>query len=81
MSVRGKPDEFFRVKILGMRLRIASAYLPYTCRDCLRIVHRIPSFYWKGTVPRFELGMTCTPSWENRSSAGFLWTFPNWRKA
>jgi hypothetical protein len=38
MSVRGKLDEFFRVKILGMRFRIASAHVPYTCRDYLRIV-------------------------------------------
>lgn len=81
MSVRGNLDEFFRVKILGMRFRIASAYLPYTYRDCLRIVCRIPSLYRRGCVPRFELGMTCTPSWENRSSADFLWVFQNRRKA
>lgn len=81
MSVRGKLDEFFRVKILGMRFRIASAYMPYTRRDCIRIHCRIPSFYWNGCVLRFELGITCDPSWENRSSAGFLWACQNWRKA
>ena len=81
MSVCGKLTEFFRVKILGMRLRIASGHLPYTRRDCLRIHCRIPSFYRKGTVPRFEPRMTCDTSLENRSSAGFLWAFRNWRKA
>ncbi len=81
MSVRGKLDEFFRVKILGMRFRIASAHVPYTRRDYLRIVCRIPSLYRKGCVPRFELRMTCDPSWENRSPASFLWVFQNWRKA
>lgn len=75
MSVRGKLDEFFRVKILGMRFRIASAYLPYTRRDCIRIHCRISSIDRKGTVPRFELRMTCDPSLGNRSSAGFLWAF------
>lgn len=81
MSVRGKPGDFFRVKILGMRLRIASAYVPYTCRNGLRIHCRVPSIYRNGYVARFELGMTCTPSWENRSSADFLWVFQNRRKA
>ena len=81
MSVRGKPDEFFRVKILCMRLRIASAYLPYTCRDCLRIHCRISSIDRKGCVARFEPRMTCDPSVENRLSAGFLWVFQNRRKA
>lgn len=81
MIVHGKLNEFFRVNILGMRFRIASANFPYTCRDCLRIVRRIPSLYRRGCVPRFELGMPCDPSLENRSSAGFLWAFQNWRKA
>lgn len=81
MSVRGKLDEFFRVKILGMRFRIASAYVSYTCRDYLRIVHRVHSLDRKGCVPRFDLGMTCDPSLENRSPADFLWAFQNWRNA
>jgi hypothetical protein len=81
MSVRGKPNDFFRVKILGMRHRIASANLPYTCRYYLRIVRRIPSLYRKGCAARFELRMTCDTSLENRSPAGFLWAFQNWRKA
>jgi len=81
MSIRGKLNVFFRVKILGMRFRIASAHVPYTCRDCLRIVCRIPSLYRKGYVPRFELRITCDPFLENRSPAGFLWAFQNWRKA
>jgi hypothetical protein len=81
MSIRGKLNEFFRVKFLGMRFRIASAHVPYTCRDCLRIVCRIPSLYRKGCVPRFEPRMTCDISLENRSSASFLWAFQNWRKA
>lgn len=80
MSIRGKLIDFFRVRILGMRHRIASAYLPYTYRDCLRIVCRIPSLYRRGCVPRFELRMTCDPSLENLSPAGFLWAFQNWRK-
>lgn len=79
MSVSGNLDEFFSVKILGMRFRVASAYLPCTCRYYLRIVRRIPSLYRKGCVPRFELRMTCDPSLENRSPAGFLWAFQNWR--
>jgi hypothetical protein len=81
MSVRGKPGDFFTVKILGMRFRIASAHLPYTCRDYLRIVRRIPSRYRKGCAPRFDLGITCDPSLENRSPAGFLWAFQNRRNA
>lgn len=81
MIICGKLDEFFRVKILGMRFRIASAYMPYTRRDCIRKHCRIPSFYRNGCVLRFELGMTCDPSLENRSPAGFLWAFQNWRKA
>lgn len=81
MNVRGKPGDFFRVNILGMRFRIASAHLPYTCRDYLRIVCRIRSLYRKGCAPRFDLGMTCDTSLENRSPAGFLWAFQNWRKA
>ena len=80
MSVRGKLGEFFRVKILSMRHRIASANLPYTCRYYLRIVRRIPSLYRKSNVPRSELRMTCDISLENRSSAGFLWAFQNLRK-
>lgn len=81
MSVRGKLNVFFRVKILGMRFRIASAHVPYTCRDCLRILCRISSIDRKGWVARFERRMTCDISLENRSSAGFLWAFRNWRKA
>ncbi len=81
MRVPGKPNDFFRVEILSMRHRIASANLPYTCRYYLRIVRRIPSLYRKGRVARFELGMTCDPSLENRSPEGFLWAFQNWRKA
>lgn len=81
MSVRGKLDEFFRVKILGMRFRIASAYMPCTYRDYLRIVRRIPSLDRKGCVARFERRMTCDPSLENRSSADLLWVSRNWRKA
>ncbi len=79
MSVRGNLDEFFRVKILGMRFRIASAYVSYTCRNCLRIHCRISSIDRKGCVARFERRMTCDISLENRSSAGFLWAFRNWR--
>lgn len=81
MNIRGKLDEIFRVRILGMRFRIASAHLPYTCRNYIRICCRIPSFYRKGCVARFELRMTCDPSWENRSSVGFPWAFQNWRNA
>ena len=81
MSIRGKLGEFFRVKILGMRFRIASAYMPYICRDHLRIGYRIPSRYRKGCVLRFDFEMTYDPSLENRSSAGFLWVFQNWRNA
>jgi len=81
MSIRGKLNDFFRVKILGMRFRITSAHLPYTCRDYLRILCRIPSLDRKGCVPRFELRMTCDPSWENRLLAGFLWVFQSWRNA
>jgi hypothetical protein len=81
MSIRGKPNDFFRVKILGMRLRIASAHLPYTCRNYIRICCRIPSLYRKDCVPRFGIKMTCDPSWKNRLLAGFLWAFQNWRKA
>ena len=81
MSIRGKLGKFFRVKILAMRNRIASAHVPYTCRDYLRIVCRIPSLYRKGCAPRFELRMTCDTSLENRSPASFLWVFQNWRKA
>lgn len=81
MSIRGKLDEFFRVKFLGMRFRIASAHLPCTYRYYLRIVRRIPSLYRKSNVPRSELRMTCDISLENHSSAGFLWACQNWRKA
>lgn len=81
MRVLGKLSEFFRVKILGMRFRIASAHLPYTCRDCIRIVRRIPSLDGKGCVPRFDIQTTCDPSWENRSSQGFLLIFENWRNS
>ncbi len=81
MSIREKLNDFFRVKILGMRFRIASAYLPYTCRDCIRIVCRIPSLDRNGCAPRSDIKMTCDPSWKNRPSAGFLWAFQNWRKA
>lgn len=81
MSISGKLDNFFTVKILGMRFRIASAHVPYPCRDYLRIVCRIPPLYRKGCVPRFELRMTCDISLENRSSAGFLWAFRNRRNA
>lgn len=81
MSVHGNLDEFFRVKILGMRFRIASAHVPYTCRNCLRICCRIPYLDRKDCVPRFELRMTCDPSLENRSPASFLWVSQNWRKA
>jgi hypothetical protein len=81
MSVRGKLGEMFRVKYLGMRFRIASAHVPYTRRDCIRIHCRIPSFYRNGCVLRFELRMTCDPSLENRSPADFLWAFQNWRNA
>jgi hypothetical protein len=81
MSVHGKLSEFFRVKILGMRFRIASANLPYTRRDYIRIVRRIPSLNRKGCAPRFELRITCDPSWKNRPSVGFLWAFQNWREA
>lgn len=81
MSVPGKLNEFFRVKILTMRFRIPSAHLPYTCRDYLRIVCRIPSLYRKGCAPRFELKITCDPSWKKRPPADFLWAFQNWRKA
>ena len=79
MNLRRKLGEIFQVKNLGMRLRIASAHLPYTHRDFLRIVCRIPSLYRKGCVARFELKMTYGSSLENRSSAGFLWAFRNWR--
>ncbi len=81
MSVRGKLNDFFRVKILSMRHRIASANLPYTCRNYLRIVGRIPSLYRKGYAARFELRKTYDTSLENRSPEGFLWAFQNWRKA
>jgi hypothetical protein len=81
MRVRGKMNDFFRVKILSMRHRIASANLPYTCRNYLRIVRRIPSLYRKGWVLRFDLGMTCDTSLENRSPEGFLCAFQNWMKA
>ena len=81
MSVRGKLGEFFRVKILSMRHRIASANLPYTCRYYLRIVRRIPSLYRKGCVPRFELMMTCGHIFRKTFARGLLWAFHNWRKA
>ena len=81
MSVPGKLNEFFRVNILGMRFRIASAHLPYTCRDYIRIVCRIPSLYRKGCVARFDFGMTCDTSLENRSPASFLWACQHGRNA
>jgi len=81
MSIRGKLNDFFRVRILGMRFRIASAHLPYTCRDYLRIRCRIPSFYRKGCAPRSSIKMTCDPSWKNRLLAGFLWVFQSWSNA
>ena len=81
MSIPGKLIDFFRVNILGMRFRITSAHLPYTCRDYLRIVCRIPSLYRKGCAPQFELRMTYDISLENRAPASFLWAFQNWGKA
>lgn len=81
MSISGKLNDFFKVKILGMRFRIASAYLPYTYRNCLRIHRRIPSLHRKGCTPRFNFKMTCDPSWKNRLLAGFLWVFQSWRNA
>jgi hypothetical protein len=81
MSVRGKLAEFFRVKIFGMRNRIASATLPYTCRDFIRNHCRIPAFHRKGCELRFDIIMTCDTSWRNRSSVGFLWAFQHGRNA